>query len=239
MYYHTALSLSRLVIQYIVYMAAVDVKAISISGKNTKYQMKKIMMDVERKSVDRKLELDEQFYTHRIQLDLIRCMDRPGEDMPLQYVAAVPVFARHIKEKLSGYLTQDKVQERVDVGEHITYMDAVQKIVDCCQTCYYCSESVLLIYTIARDATQWTLDRIDNAVRHSTDNVVVACLACNLTKRRRSKEAFLATKQMVLHKRDDDELVYLDASDVFEDIVPDVDDPFSQACSSIEYSHDT
>jgi hypothetical protein len=227
-----------LVIQYIVYMAS-DVKAISISGKHNKNQMKKVNLTVERKSVSRKLEVEEQFYTHRIQVDLIRCMSRPEDDMPLQYVDTVPVFVRHIKEKLSGYLAQDKVQDRVDVGDHITYMDAVQKIVDCGQTCYYCSECVLLIYTIARDATQWTLDRIDNAVRHSTDNVVVACLACNLTKRRRSKEAFRATKQMVLHKRDDDELGYLDASDVFEDVVPDMNEPFSQACSNIEYSHDT
>jgi hypothetical protein len=238
MYYHTALSLSRLVIQYIVYMAA-DVKAISISGKHNKYQMKKITSDVERKNVSRKLEVEEQFYTHRIQVDLIRCMSRPEEDMPLQYVEAVPVFARHIKGKLSGYLAQDRVQDRLDVGEHIAYADAVQKIVDCGQTCYYCREDVLLLYTIARESTQWTLDRIDNAVRHSTDNVVVACLACNLAKGTRGKDAYRATKQMVLHKRDDEELDDFDTSGVFEEVVPDADDPFSQACSSIEYSHDT
>jgi hypothetical protein len=238
MYYHTALSLSRLVIQYTVYMAA-DIKAISISGKHNKYQMKKVTTTVERKNVSRKLEVEEQFYTHRIQVDLIRCMSRPEEDIPLQYVEAVPVFVRHIKEKLSGYLSQDRLQDRVDVGEHIAYTDAVQKIVDCDQTCYYCREDVLLLYTIARESTQWTLDRIDNAVRHSTDNVVVACLACNLAKGTRGKDAYRATKQMVLHKRDDEELDEMCASDVFEDVVPDVDDPFSQACSSIEYSHDT
>ena len=235
MYYHTALSLSCLVIQYIVYMTS-DVKAISITGKDTKYQMKKMMSTVERTSVSRKLEVEEQFYTHRIQVDLIRCMSRPGGEMPLQYVEAVPVFVRHIKAKLSGYLAQDRVQDRVDVGVHITYTDAVQKIVDCGQTCYYCLSDVLLLYTIARESTQWTLDRIDNAVRHSTDNVVVACLACNLAKRTRGKEAYRATKQMVLHKREDDASC---DSDVFEDVCPDVDDPFSQACSSIEYSHDT
>jgi hypothetical protein len=44
---------------------------------------------------------------------------------------------------------------------------------------------------------------------------------------------------MVLHKRDDEELDDFDTSGVFEEVVPDADDPFSQACSSIEYSHDT
>ncbi len=218
---------------------AADVKAISISGKHNKYQMKKVISTVERKNVSRKLEVEAQFYTHRIQVDLIRCMSRPEEDMPLQYVEAVPVFVRHIKEKLSGYLAQDRVQDRLDVGEHIAYTDAVQKIADCGQTCYYCCEDVLLLYTIARESTQWTLDRIDNAVRHSTDNVVVACLACNLAKGTRGKDAYRATKQMVLHKRDDEELDDFDTSGVFEEVVPDADDPFSQACSSIEYSHDT
>ena len=216
-----------------------DVKAISISGKHNKYQMKKITSTVERMSVNRKLEVEEQFYTHRIQVDLIRCMSRAEEDMPLQYVEAVPVVARHIKEKLNGYLAQDRVQDRVDVGEHITYTDAVQKIVDCDQTCYYCSDDVLLLYTIAREPTQWTLDRIDNAVRHSTDNVVVACLACNLAKGTRGKDAYRETKQMVLHKRDDEEQDGLSVLDVFEDVAIDVNDPFYQACSSIEYSNDT
>jgi 5-methylcytosine-specific restriction endonuclease McrA len=218
---------------------ASDVKAITISGKHNKYQMKKITSTAERMSVSRKLEVEEQFYTHRIQVDLIRCMSRPEEDMPLQYVDAVPVFVRHIKEKLNGYLSQDRLQDRLDIGDHITYMDAVQKIVDCDQTCYYCSEDVLLLYTIARESTQWTLDRIDNAVRHSTDNVVVACLACNLAKGTRGKDAYRATKQMVLHKRDDDELEGLSVLDMFEDVALDMNDPLSQACSSIEYSHDT
>jgi hypothetical protein len=44
---------------------------------------------------------------------------------------------------------------------------------------------------------------------------------------------------MVLHKRDDEEQYGFAVSDVFEDIVPDVSDPFSQACSNIEYSNDT
>lgn len=209
---------------------AADVKTISISGKHDKVPS----------AVGRKLELEEQFYTHRIQVDLIRYMSRPEEDMPLQYVVAVPVFVRHIKEKLSGYLAQDRLQDRVNTGVHITYTDAVQKVVGCDQTCYYCCEDVFLLYTTVRESMQWTLDRIDNEVRHSTDNVVVACLACNLTKRRRGKEAFRATKQMVLHKRDDAEYENLDVSCVFEPVFPEVDDPFSQACSSsIEYSYDT
>ncbi len=215
-----------------------DVKAICIVGKHSKYQMNKIVSDVERKSESRKLELEEQFYSHRIQLDLIRSMVCVEDELPLQYVSAVPVFVRHIKEKLSGYLSQDRLQGRVNDGVHISYMSALQKIVDCDQKCYYCCEDVLLLYTVVRESMQWTLDRIDNDVRHTADNVVVSCLDCNLSKRRRGKEAFRATKQMVLRKCDDAETDDLNLCDVFE-VFPDLDDPFSQVCSSIEYSQDS
>ena len=165
-----------------------DVKAICIVGKHSKYQMNKIVSDVERKSESRKLELEEQFYSHRIQLDLIRSMVCVEDELPLQYVSAVPVFVRHIKEKLSGYLSQDRLQGRVNDGVHISYMSALQKIVDCDQKCYYCCEDVLLLYTVVRESMQWTLDRIDNDVRHTADNVVVSCRDCNLSKRRSQKQ---------------------------------------------------
>lgn len=214
-------------------------KSITISGKHNKYQMKKIIQDAERKVVSRKLELEEQFYTHEIQVDIIKYMNKPDEEMPLQYIGAVPIITRHIKDKLCGYLSQDRQQERTDEGEHITYKNTIQKLLDCSQKCYYCKEDVLLLYSIARDTMQWTLDRIDNDVRHSNDNVVISCLGCNLAKRRRGVEAFRTTKQMVLHKCDEKEENNVNTSDIFEDIIPDVNDPLSQSYSNIEYSYDT
>ena len=214
-------------------------KSICITGKHNTYQMKKIISDVERKNETGKMELDKEFYCHRIQLDLIKKLYHIEDETPLQYVSAVPVFVRHIKEKLNGYLSQDRLQKRVNTGEHISYMEALEKIVDCGQRCYYCSDEVLLLYTVSRETMQWTLDRIDNDVRHSVDNVVVSCLGCNLSKRRRDTEGFRATKQLVLHKcPDEEEEDVLDMCDVFECVGPDIYDPFSLMCSSIEYSQD-
>ena len=215
-------------------------KTITISGKNNKYQMKKIVGD-ERDVVSRKFELDESFYTYQVQVDIIKYMNNCEQDIPLQYVDAVPVFTRNIKDKLSGYLSQDRIQERVDDGVHITFKDTVKKLIESGQRCYYCSEKVLLLYNIVRDTMQWTLDRIDNNIRHSCDNVVISCLGCNLAKRRRGVEAFRTTKQMVLHKCDDEEdtIDNVVISDIFEDIIPDVNDQFFQSCSNIEYSYDT
>jgi hypothetical protein len=215
-------------------------KTITISGKNNKYQMKKIVGD-ERDVVSRKFELDESFYMYQVQVDIIKYMNNCEQDIPLQYVDAVPVFTRNIKDKLSGYLSQDRIQERVDDGVHITFKDTVKKLIESEQKCYYCSEKVLLLYNIVRDTMQWTLDRIDNNIRHSCGNVVISCLGCNLAKRRRGAEAFRTTKQMVLHKCDDEEdtIDNVVISDIFEDIIPDVNDHFFQSCSNIEYSYDT
>ncbi len=45
---------------------------------------------------------------------------------------------------------------------------------------------------------QWTLDRINNDIGHNNGNLVVACLECNLKRRRTNKDAFMFTKNMVI-----------------------------------------
>jgi RNase P subunit RPR2 len=45
---------------------------------------------------------------------------------------------------------------------------------------------------------QWTLERMDNNKGHNNDNVVIACLDCNLKRRLQNKDAFLFTKQLTI-----------------------------------------
>jgi hypothetical protein len=215
-----------------------DTKTIVISGKHNRYHMKKIIHEVERspESLSTVVELDPQFYTHRIQVDLMKYIrdDTESIDFPLQYAGARVVFVRNINQKLNGYLSQDRIKGRLDESvAHITRDEAIKKLVECGQTCYYCSKEVFVLYDVVRDAAQWTLDRINNSVRHSNDNVVVACLACNLEKRSRGKTAFRLTKQMVLHKTEYDSDSDSGSGSGSED------DPFAQtSTSSIEYSQD-
>ena len=49
---------------------------------------------------------------------------------------------------------------------------------------------------------QWSLDRIDNNIGHNVGNLVIACLECNLKRRRRTDEKFLFTKQLNIVKRE-------------------------------------
>ena len=57
-----------------------------------------------------------------------------------------------------------------------------------------------ILYENVREKCQWTLDRVDNDICHSKNNVVVSCLACNLQKRRRESESFRFMKQMKIEK---------------------------------------
>ena len=47
---------------------------------------------------------------------------------------------------------------------------------------------------------QWSLDRINNDIGHNSGNLLIACLECNLKRRRTNKDAFMFTKNMVIIK---------------------------------------
>ena len=68
--------------------------------------------------------------------------------------------------------------------------------------CYYCRKECLLIYKTVREQKQWTLDRLDNSIGHTKDNVVISCLKCNLDRRCQNDKKFLFTKQMKIVKKD-------------------------------------
>jgi hypothetical protein len=57
-----------------------------------------------------------------------------------------------------------------------------------------------VLYDISREMKQWTVDRIDNNLGHNNDNFHLACLECNLKRRRRTDEKFLFTKKLNLIK---------------------------------------
>ena len=57
-------------------------------------------------------------------------------------------------------------------------------------------------YSDVREKLQWTLDRIDNKQGHNSDNVLIACLACNLKRKNCNKDSFLFTKQLTIVKRE-------------------------------------
>ena len=98
-----------------------DTKTIVISGKHNRYHMKKIIHEIERspEPVPTAVELGPQFYTHRIQVDLMKYIRDGTEsiDFPLQYAGARAAFVRNINQKLNGYLSQDRIKGRLDESD--------------------------------------------------------------------------------------------------------------------------
>ena len=75
-------------------------------------------------------------------------------------------------------------------------------MIECQLKCYYCQIELNVLYDISREMKQWTVDRINNDLGHNKDNFYIACLECNLKRRRRSDDKFLFTKQLKIIKSD-------------------------------------
>jgi hypothetical protein len=111
-------------------------------------------------------------------------------------------FEREIKKKLQSYKSQDKQKHKFDNDQMITYKEIIKKLYDCKLKCYYCNENVYLLYKMVREMKQWSLDRINNDLGHSCENVFISCLECNLKKRTKNSDSFLFTKQLKINKMD-------------------------------------
>ncbi len=103
-----------------------------------------------------------------------------------------------IRRKLSGYRAQDVARRRTPASgdEAPDEEGTIEKLLASDLECYYCGRHMKVLYSKARDPLQWTLDRVDNTLSHTVRNTVVACMGCNLQRRRRSAEAFRDVKQM-------------------------------------------
>ena len=108
---------------------------------------------------------------------------------------------RRLKRKLSSYRTQDIKKKRYNQELFITISALIEKLVISKLKCFYCKCDIMIFYNNVREPKQWTLDRINNNLPHNTDNVVIACLECNLKRRCQDDKKFLFTKQMKIIKK--------------------------------------
>jgi hypothetical protein len=103
-------------------------------------------------------------------------------------------------KKINSYKNQDLSKNLYNLNTIISLNEVVEKLVSSKLKCHYCLKNVLLFYKNVRDEYQWTLDRIDNDKDHSNNNTIIACLKCNLQRRRRDKDIFLFSKQLKINK---------------------------------------
>jgi hypothetical protein len=83
-----------------------------------------------------------------------------------------------------------------------SFEETIELLKKCNMKCCYCSCEVHILYERVREMKQWSLDRINNDIGHNSGNLLIACLECNLKRRRTNKDAFMFTKNMVIIKED-------------------------------------
>lgn len=103
-----------------------------------------------------------------------------------------------VLRKIQGYHAQDRAKRAGLPRGDLTLDSVLSSLLACKLECYYCGDRVKVLYKKARDPAQWTLDRLNNDLPHTSANTVVACMRCNLRRRRQDADAYKATKQMVV-----------------------------------------
>ena len=113
----------------------------------------------------------------------------------------IDMAVQQIRAKICGYRAQDLLKHIYDESAFVTFERIVELMYACELNCFYCKEGVQIVYEFVREPKQWSLERIDNEYGHNHDNVVIACLSCNLRRRTMHYERYVATKQMQFVKK--------------------------------------
>lgn len=111
------------------------------------------------------------------------------------------VIQQHIMQKLNGYKAQDVKKEFYDPEKFADVEYVIQLLEESSNYCYYCKDSVQVLYENVREPKQWSLDRIYNNQGHNKGNLVIACLKCNLSRKTMYHERYAFTKQLVIVKQ--------------------------------------
>ena len=111
------------------------------------------------------------------------------------------IVLQQINRKLYGYKSQDIDKDKFTPEKFIDVTNVIQKMIDCENACFYCKNKVQVLYEYVREPKQWSLERLDNSQGHNTDNVVIACLECNLRRKTMHYERYVFTKQLLIKKQ--------------------------------------
>ena len=159
------------------------------SIKQINYE-KEIKMRVETKTWG----LNKEELSHEMQLQILNTL----QDDTLDKNKYSSKIIAHIKTKITSYKQQDTIKKRFNENLFTEFEEIIGLLKKCEMKCHYCSHEVYILYERVREMKQWSLDRINNDIGHNKDNLVVACLDCNLKRRRTNKDAFMFTKNLVI-----------------------------------------
>ena len=177
-------------------------KKIHILGTNNRYQIKKLIKNDADKKVKKRIVSESWDFTLGQDNQLTILNQLFFDNMYLDNTEESKIMLQQIKQKISGYKRQDVVKNMWDEANFIDISHVISKMIDSRLICYYCKEQMHVLYEVSREMKQWTIDRIDNDKGHNNDNYHLACLECNLKRRRQSDAKFLFTKQLKIVKHE-------------------------------------
>jgi len=176
-------------------------KSISITGTNNRYLIKRanrVKNEVKKREIMNKYNINPLFLNCEKQLQLIKDIYyKSNEDENLQVKS---ILHQEIERKISSYKQQDLLKNKYNEPLFIDVDSIVKNLIESNMLCFYCRCQLLVLYEIARELTQWSVDRINNDEGHNKDNFVIACLNCNIKRRTTNSKKFLFTKQLNLVK---------------------------------------
>jgi len=114
----------------------------------------------------------------------------------------IVMIVSHIKAKISSYKQQDILKNKLNDSEFVSFNDVIDLLFESQMKCHYCSCETYLLYEVVRENKQWSLDRINNEIGHNKNNLLIACLECNLKRRRTNKDSFFFTKNLQIVRLD-------------------------------------
>ena len=189
-------------------------RKIKITGQGNRYQIKKLITTTTpEKTTPRvliqKLNIDDSFFAADKQKELLLKIYHKAEVNNEQITflgkeeeRIYNVMIKQLEAKIASYRQQDKLKEMLDdtTTNAIDVNSVVKHILQCNLKCFYCHTVMRILYKQSRDPAQWTIDRIDNDLGHTADNYVLACLGCNLKRRRQNLDKFHYTKNLTILK---------------------------------------
>jgi len=181
-------------------------KRVLISGTNNRYQIKKLIkneVEVKKRKVSEKWGITDDHLGDEKQGALIKDLFINLKDGIVDTSNAIVIIKTELNKKISSYKQQDIIRKLLNEEQFIDMDTVITKLYECNLKCYYCKERMVILYELVREMKQWTLDRINNDLGHNRDNIVMACLDCNLKRRRKSSDAFLFTKQLNIIKSEE------------------------------------
>jgi hypothetical protein len=185
-----------------------DTKKIIFTGTSTKYHMNPNKKEKKKRVETNTWSINEIQLSFKTQTEILKKIHQNLLDDKKHRLVIIKgcdtinemyfynLFVSHIKNKISSYKQQDILKSILNTNDFVNFEYVIQLLNDCELKCHYCSCEIFLLYEFVREMKQWSLDRINNDIGHNKNNLVIACLECNLKRRRTNKESFFFTKNL-------------------------------------------